>query len=86
MKYFKKIVGEKIYLSPRNSEDVEIFTKWLNDFKVTDGIGRSRLLINLNSEKEYLEKMQKEKGIIILNQLVRQLWKKEELEARLQAL
>ena len=57
MKYFKKIVGEKIYLSPRNSEDVEIFTKWLNDFKVTDGIGRSRLLINLNSEKEYLEKI-----------------------------
>jgi len=26
MKYFKKLVGERIYLSPRNVEDVEIFT------------------------------------------------------------
>ena len=33
MKYFKKIVGEKIYLSPRNSEDVEIFTKWFDKLK-----------------------------------------------------
>ena len=30
MKYFKKLVGERIYLSPRNSEDVEQFTEWLN--------------------------------------------------------
>lgn len=30
MKYFKKLVGEKIYLSPRNTEDVEKFTEWLN--------------------------------------------------------
>ena len=33
MKYFKKLVGDRIYLSPRNSEDIEIFTKWLNDFQ-----------------------------------------------------
>ena len=57
MKYFKKIVGDTIYLSPRNSEDVEIFTKWLNDFHVTDGLGRSGLLVTLNGEKEYLEKI-----------------------------
>ena len=25
MKYFKKLLGEKIYLSPRNTEDVEKF-------------------------------------------------------------
>ena len=25
MRYFKKLVGDRIYLSPRNSEDVEIF-------------------------------------------------------------
>ena len=56
MKYFKKLVGDTIYLSPRNSEDVEIFTKWLNDFHVTDGLGRSGLLVTLNGEKDYLEK------------------------------
>ena len=55
MKYFKKIVGNTIYLSPRNSEDVETFTKWLNDFQVTDGLGRSGLMVTLNGEKEYLE-------------------------------
>lgn len=57
MKYFKKLVGDSIYLSPRNSEDIEIFTKWLNDFQVTDGLGRSGLMVTLNGEKEYLEKI-----------------------------
>ena len=55
MKYFKKLVGDTIYLSPRNSEDIEIFTKWLNDFNVTDGLGRSGLMVTLNGEKQYLE-------------------------------
>ena len=32
MKYFKKIIGDRIYLSPRNSEDVEQFTQWLNSY------------------------------------------------------
>lgn len=60
MKYFKKLVGERIYLSPRNSEDVEIFTQWLNDFKTTDYIGRSYQIVTLDSEKDYLENPQKE--------------------------
>ena len=33
MKYFKKLVGDKIYLSPRNIEDAEIYAKWINDFE-----------------------------------------------------
>ena len=37
MKYFKKIVGERIYLSPRNSEDVELFSVWVCDFGVSMG-------------------------------------------------
>lgn len=56
MKYFKKLVGERIYLSPRNSEDVEIFTKWMNDFDITDFTGRSGAIVTLDAEKEYLEK------------------------------
>ena len=28
MKYFKKLVGERIYLSPRSTEDVEKYTEW----------------------------------------------------------
>ena len=56
MKYFKKIVGDRIYLSPRNSEDYEIFTEWLNDFETTDYLGRSHRTVTLQGEKEYLEK------------------------------
>ena len=55
MKYFKKLIGERIYLSPRNSEDVEQFTEWLNDFEITDYLGRSGMLTSLESEREYLE-------------------------------
>ena len=55
MKYFKKIIGERIYLSPINSEDIEKFTQWLNDFETTDYIGRSGSVVTLNDEKKYLE-------------------------------
>lgn len=55
MKYFKKIIGDRIYLSPMSTEDVEIFTQWLNDFNTTDYLARSGMIITLPSEKEYLE-------------------------------
>lgn len=56
MKYYKKLVGERIYLSPRNIEDYEKFVEWLNDFEVTDYIGASGKLMSIQGEKEYLEK------------------------------
>ena len=55
MKYFKKLLGNRIYLSPRNTEDVEFFTEWLNDFETTDYLGRSGILITIAGEKKYLE-------------------------------
>lgn len=57
MKYFKKLVGERIYLSPRNNENVEQFTEWLNDFNTTDYIGRSGATVTLDMEKEYLSRV-----------------------------
>ena len=56
MKYFKKLLGDRIYLSPRNSQDIEQFTEWLNDFETTDYLGRSSELMTLEGEKEFLEK------------------------------
>ena len=56
MKYFKKLVGERIYLSPRSSEDVERFTEWLNDFETTDYTGRSGQLLTIEGEREYIQK------------------------------
>ncbi len=39
MKYFKKLVGKRIYLSPMNIEDAETYVKWLNDFGLDDRFG-----------------------------------------------
>ena len=38
MNYFKKLVGDRIYLSPKGTSDEELekFTQWMNDFEVTD--------------------------------------------------
>ena len=55
MKYFKKLVGERIYLSPRSIEDAEVYTKWMNDFEVTDYTGRSGQIMSLQGEINYLE-------------------------------
>lgn len=66
MKYFKKLVGERIYLSPRNVEDVEIFTEWMNDFFITDYTGRSYQTITLQEEKVYLEKEQNNKNVFAI--------------------
>ncbi len=66
MKYFKKLIGERIYLSPRNSEDVEKFTEWLNDFETTDYLGRSGIITTLAGEKQYLEKSNSQEAIFVI--------------------
>ena len=59
MKYFKKIVGDRLYLSPTSVEDVELFAQWLNDFQTTDYIGRSGYIMTTLNEQEYLENRSK---------------------------
>ena len=66
MKYFKKLVGERIYLSPRNNEDVEKFTEWMNDFQVTDYTGRSGATMSLEEEKKYLEENSNPQGTFVI--------------------
>lgn len=56
MKYFKKLVGDRIYLSPRSTEDYEQYAEWLNDFETTDYTARSSKIMTKEYEKEYLEK------------------------------
>lgn len=55
MSYFKKLVGEKIYLSPRSVEDAEKYTKWLNDFDTSDYISKSGTVTTIEAERKYLE-------------------------------
>jgi RimJ/RimL family protein N-acetyltransferase len=64
MKYFKKLVGENIYLSPVNPDDAEIYTKWLNDPEVTDWLGGTERILSLPAERKFLEKTADEGGYI----------------------
>lgn len=54
---FKKLIGDRIYLSPKGVSDDEItkFTEWMNDFQITDYTGRSSQIMTWQNEKEYLE-------------------------------
>ena len=62
MEYFKKLVGDRIYLSPKGTSDDEIekFTEWMNDFEVTDYTGRTGQITTLVGEKEWLENAAKD--------------------------
>lgn len=54
MPYYKKIEGERLYLSPLNKDDLEKYVKWLNDPYIYDRIGL-RTTITPYTEAEWLE-------------------------------
>lgn len=56
MKYYKKLIGNRIYLSPKgeSEEEIQKFTEWMNDFEVTDYTGRSGQIVTLIGEKNIL--------------------------------
>ena len=57
MNHFKKLVGERIYLSPKGtSEELQKFTEWMNDFQVMDYTWKTAGICTLSGEKEWLEK------------------------------
>ncbi|HOQ75070.1 MAG TPA: GNAT family protein [Thermoclostridium sp.] len=60
MRYFSKLVGENILLSPINIDDLEQYTAWLNDLSITINLGNASTPISLASEKEFLEKLTRE--------------------------
>ena len=62
---YKKLVGEKVYLSPISMDNAEYFVKWMNDFDVTDYIGRTSQLLTLESEMQWLEGKTKENGYMM---------------------
>lgn len=54
-KYFRKIPGDKIYLSPMNPDDYEIYTEWINNIEISSPLGNSSSNFCLTKEKEILE-------------------------------
>ena len=55
MRYFQKIKGDRVYLSPVNTDDAELYTKWLNDERVSVNLGNYKTMISVQSEKKILE-------------------------------
>lgn len=54
MKYFPKITGEKIYLSPINPDDYELYTQRMNDNSITDNLGNTFIIQTIYDEKKLL--------------------------------
>lgn len=57
MRYFKKIEGKRVYLSPINIEDAEKYTEWLNDLEITINLSMPHKTYTLEQEKEALKKL-----------------------------
>lgn len=60
MKYYKKLIGERVYLSILNIEDAEKYVEWFCDFSVTDGIGKSGDVNTIEAEREWIQKAVRE--------------------------
>ena len=59
MKYYKKLIGERLYLSPVNLDDIEKYAEWLNDLEISLYLtGNSEVYTN-DKEREILENLLK---------------------------
>lgn len=59
MKFYRKIIGERLYLSPFDAEDVEMYSKWaewMNNKAVADSYGGNCNLVSLSGAKKMVEK------------------------------
>ena len=69
MRYFRKIIGERLYLSPFNPDDIEIYTKWaewMNDRAVSDNYGGHHNLVSLESAKKTIAELKGYRFAIVL--------------------
>lgn len=57
MKYLKKLVGEKCYLSPVDSQAAEKVAQWSNEMEVAVRTGDLSDMITCEVQKNYLENM-----------------------------
>lgn len=60
MSYYRKLIGERLYLSPINPEDAETYTRWLNDLETTLNLQLATKVISLGREKDLLDEMQRD--------------------------
>ena len=54
MRYFRKIVGERLYLSPVSQDDAELYVKWMNDAYVAKHFGQYANVVASKNELKWL--------------------------------
>jgi len=57
MKYFRKLVGDKCYLSPVSMDDVEKYTEWLNDLEIGQFVTLAHIVLDMEKETELLRNL-----------------------------
>ncbi|MBN2461515.1 MAG: GNAT family N-acetyltransferase [Candidatus Cloacimonetes bacterium] len=57
MKYYRKLIGDKCYLSPINMDDAPKYTEWLNDMEIIQYLDIANQQLNLEKERIILEEM-----------------------------
>ena len=58
MKYFKKLEGEHVYISPMHPDDAETYAKWLNNPNITKYLSVHNSIVTIEGEKEYINNFQ----------------------------
>lgn len=55
MKYYKKIIGKRLYLSPINPDEVDIYLQWMNeDRELAVNFGQYPLMVSSKSDLNWL--------------------------------
>ncbi len=54
MKYFKKLTGERVFLSPHNPEDYERFAEWVNDPEICISMDILSNVYSMEKERDIL--------------------------------
>jgi RimJ/RimL family protein N-acetyltransferase len=54
-RYYKKLIGERVYLSPMNAEDSQQYTEWFNDLETTQYLHARHWMVNEAGERSFLE-------------------------------
>ena len=69
MRSFRKIIGERLYLSPFDADDTDVYTKWaewMNDKTVAEYYGGYQNLVSPANAKKTLESLQGYRFAVIL--------------------
>jgi RimJ/RimL family protein N-acetyltransferase len=66
VKYFRKLISEKIYLSPVSLDDVEKYTEWINDMETGLFVNFASGVFHIEKERMMLENSIKENSVFAI--------------------